>query len=138
DMGEAVRIVDLARNLIKLSGFKEEDIGIAFTGTRQGEKLFEELLLTDEIVRPTKHPQIFAVRAAHPPEPAWWEDAMAQVSAYITAGAPERLRTALDEILSKDLASSNHTTASSDTLMATEPGKATRSELGKTTVSDTA
>lgn len=49
DMGKPVRIVDLAKNLIRLSGYKEEDIGIEFSGIRPGEKLFEELLNKDEI-----------------------------------------------------------------------------------------
>ncbi|MBW0765910.1 polysaccharide biosynthesis protein [Mammaliicoccus fleurettii] len=49
DMGKPVKIVDLAKNLIKLSGYKEEDIGIEYSGIRPGEKLFEELLNKDEI-----------------------------------------------------------------------------------------
>ncbi|QPW12559.1 polysaccharide biosynthesis protein [Mammaliicoccus sciuri] len=49
DMGKPIKIVDLAKNLIRLSGYKEEDIGIEFSGIRPGEKLFEELLNKDEI-----------------------------------------------------------------------------------------
>nr|WP_241092642.1 nucleoside-diphosphate sugar epimerase/dehydratase [Staphylococcus saprophyticus] len=49
DMGKPVKIVDLAKNLIHLSGKKEEDIGIEFSGIRPGEKLFEELLNEKEI-----------------------------------------------------------------------------------------
>jgi FlaA1/EpsC-like NDP-sugar epimerase len=59
DMGEPVKIVDLARELIILSGFKPgEDIEIAFTGVRPGEKLFEELSIKGEDMQPTRHPKI--------------------------------------------------------------------------------
>jgi len=59
DMGEPVKIVDLARDLITLSGFRPgEDIEIKFTGMRPGEKLFEELAITGEDMQPTRHPKI--------------------------------------------------------------------------------
>ncbi len=59
DMGEPVKIVDLARELITLSGFRPgEDIDIAFTGLRPGEKLFEELSIKGEDMQETRHPKI--------------------------------------------------------------------------------
>jgi FlaA1/EpsC-like NDP-sugar epimerase len=58
DMGEPVKIVDLARDLIHLSGLGPDDIEIQFTGTRPGEKLYEELYLEDEKLLPSAHPKI--------------------------------------------------------------------------------
>jgi len=59
DMGEPVKIVDLAKELITLSGFRPgDDIEIAFTGTRPGEKLFEELRIAGEDMQRTRHPKI--------------------------------------------------------------------------------
>jgi FlaA1/EpsC-like NDP-sugar epimerase len=59
DMGKPVRIVDLARQMIELSGLKpDEDIQIEFVGVRPGEKLFEELSHTGENFVPTTHPKI--------------------------------------------------------------------------------
>jgi FlaA1/EpsC-like NDP-sugar epimerase len=63
DMGEPVKIVDLARDLISLSGLTPgEDIEIKFSGMRPGEKLFEELATDDEHADKTKHPKIFVGR----------------------------------------------------------------------------
>jgi len=59
DMGEPVKIVDLAKELITLSGFRPgEDIEMIFTGPRPGEKLFEELSIKGEDMQPTRHPKI--------------------------------------------------------------------------------
>jgi FlaA1/EpsC-like NDP-sugar epimerase len=59
DMGQSVKIIDLARKMIKLSGLEEgKDIEIKFTGLRPGEKIYEELLNNDENTLPTHHPQI--------------------------------------------------------------------------------
>jgi FlaA1/EpsC-like NDP-sugar epimerase len=70
DMGEPVRIVDLARHMIRLAGFvPDRDIQIAFVGLRPGEKLFEELELTDEKVMATAHRKIRVLRGT-PAEPA--------------------------------------------------------------------
>ncbi|HHW31821.1 MAG TPA: polysaccharide biosynthesis protein [Clostridiaceae bacterium] len=63
DMGEPVKIVDLARDLIRLSGFvPDEDIKIQFTGLRPGEKLYEEMLMAEENLRKTKHEKIFIAK----------------------------------------------------------------------------
>ena len=63
DMGEPILILDLARDLIRLSGLKpDEDIQIVFTGTRPGEKLFEELRFVDENMLRTEHQQIYQVK----------------------------------------------------------------------------
>jgi len=63
DMGKPVKIVDLARDLIRLSGFEVDvDIKLEFTGMRPGEKLYEELLTADEGTTSTKHQRIFVAR----------------------------------------------------------------------------
>ena len=63
DMGEPVKIYDLARNLIKLSGFEPDvDIQIEFTGLRPGEKLYEELLLAEEGVEATQNNKIYVAK----------------------------------------------------------------------------
>ena len=62
DMGEPVRIVDLAKELIRLSGLREDDVRIQFTGLRPGEKLHEELLADDEETLPTRHAKLRVAR----------------------------------------------------------------------------
>jgi len=70
DMGEPIRIVDLARNMITLSGFRPgEDIDIVFTGVRPGEKLFEELRTAGENIEPTVHPKVMVWKH----EPVQWD-----------------------------------------------------------------
>jgi FlaA1/EpsC-like NDP-sugar epimerase len=63
DMGEPVKIADLARDLIRLSGFNDDDIRIEFTGLRPGEKLYEEVLAADENSLPTPHDKLRIAKA---------------------------------------------------------------------------
>ena len=68
DMGDPVKIMDLAEKLIRLSGFEpRKDIEIRITGLRPGEKLYEELLLDEEGIRATTHDKIFV---GHPVDPS--------------------------------------------------------------------
>jgi FlaA1/EpsC-like NDP-sugar epimerase len=70
DMGDPVKIVDLARDMIRLAGFTEEQVPIEYTGLRPGEKLYEELLADNENTRPTHHQKVKVARAAEVP-PDW-------------------------------------------------------------------
>ncbi|SFN30544.1 NDP-sugar epimerase, includes UDP-GlcNAc-inverting 4,6-dehydratase FlaA1 and capsular polysaccharide biosynthesis protein EpsC [Formivibrio citricus] len=79
DMGEPVRIADLARNMVRLSGFTEDQIRIEYTGLRPGEKLYEELLADAEHTRATPHPKL-RIAKAREVEPA----AAAEIEAWIS------------------------------------------------------
>ena len=80
DMGEPIKIVDLAKDLIELSGLEVgRDIDIVFTGTRPGEKLFEELFLEGELYKRTQHDKIFIADNASSFVPAWLELAVAEL-----------------------------------------------------------
>jgi FlaA1/EpsC-like NDP-sugar epimerase len=68
DMGQPVKIVDLARDLIRLYGFSEDQIRIVFSGLRPGEKLYEELLADDETTTRTPHPKLRIALAREVPD----------------------------------------------------------------------
>jgi FlaA1/EpsC-like NDP-sugar epimerase len=85
DMGEPVKILDLAKQMIRLSGRKEADVPIVFTGARAGEKLHEVLWNEGETVGPTSHPKI--MRAARPQiDAAWLEEALAELERLVEEG----------------------------------------------------
>ncbi|MGZ5444406.1 MAG: polysaccharide biosynthesis protein [Thermoanaerobaculia bacterium] len=94
DMGEPIRIADLARDLIRLSNHTEEEIPVVFTGLRPGEKLFEEIRLEGESIAPTVHPQIVVTRPPQPGERtvgAWIAQARYIRTAEEAVGALRRL-----------------------------------------------
>jgi FlaA1/EpsC-like NDP-sugar epimerase len=74
DMGEPVRIADLARQMIRLSGFSDGDIRIEYTGLRPGEKLFEEPLADAEKTLPTPHPKLRIAKVRAPQNGALLEE----------------------------------------------------------------
>ena len=85
DMGEPVRILDLAKQMIRLSGRNEADVPIVFTGARAGEKVHEVLWNEGETVGPTSHPKI--MRAARPQiDPSWLEDALVELERLVEQG----------------------------------------------------
>jgi FlaA1/EpsC-like NDP-sugar epimerase len=80
DMGEPVKIADLARQMIRLSGFAEGDIPITYTGLRPGEKLYEEPLADAEKTLPTPHPKLRVAQARVPHNGALLDEVLAWIA----------------------------------------------------------
>jgi FlaA1/EpsC-like NDP-sugar epimerase len=86
DMGEPVRIVDLARNMIRLSGKEPEtEIAIEFIGAKPGEKLHEELWNEGEKVAPTSHPKLLRA-TRRPVDGEWLEEQLAELEGMVERG----------------------------------------------------
>jgi len=111
DMGEPVRIVDLARDLVRLSGLEPDAIEIVFTGLRPGEKLYEELYFNDEEMQPTPHPKLF-VAYHRPYSLVEVEKAIAEV-ASLMHGSQDDLRLKIKELVAEYAESSGAQPASS-------------------------
>jgi FlaA1/EpsC-like NDP-sugar epimerase len=87
EMGHAVRILDLARNMIRLAGYEpDEDIAIEFTGPRPGEKIHEELFNADERSQPTSADRILRAVRSEPLDPGWVESSVARLEALLASG----------------------------------------------------
>lgn len=98
DMGEPVKIDDLARNMIRMSGYEPDvDIKIVYTGLRPGEKLYEELLLQDEGMRKTENDLIFIIQD-RPFDDAVFKEQLLRLQEAAEKDAPE-LRDILHEIV---------------------------------------
>lgn len=99
DMGESVKIVNLAKKMITLSGLRvERDIEIKYTGLRPGEKLYEELLNTDENTLPTHHPKILIAKV-NAPSYAFMETQMQAICQLLSAGDNNNLVSKIKEVI---------------------------------------
>ncbi|MCU1341690.1 MAG: polysaccharide biosynthesis protein CapD, partial [Candidatus Acidoferrum typicum] len=98
DMGEPVRILDLAKTLIRLSGKSEQEVGVRFTGLRDGEKLFEELSYPTERLHPTSFPKISRV-CGTPQRGDELRRHLAQLKTILYENGPTAIRTKLKEIV---------------------------------------
>ena len=99
DMGEPVRILDLAISMVRLSGLRPfEDMDIVFTGLRPGEKLFEELQVSGEEIARTRHPKIFIGKLlGYAPERVQW--GISRLNALVRAGRGSDIRQFLNVFL---------------------------------------
>ncbi|HEX4307416.1 MAG TPA: polysaccharide biosynthesis protein, partial [Solirubrobacterales bacterium] len=87
DMGEPVKIVDLAHNMIRLAGYEPEaDIAIEFTKPRPGEKLHEVLFSENEVLQPTAAKRINRAVRTTPLDPDWVESTLAVLEEWVVAG----------------------------------------------------
>jgi len=99
DMGEPVKIIDLARNMIRLSGKEpDRDIAIDFVGARPGEKLHEELWVEGETVTPTDHQKILSVTRPTV-DPEWLEEELGELERLVEAGETLELVSRLGAIV---------------------------------------
>lgn len=99
DMGEPIRIRDLAEKMIRLSGLHpDQDVRIEYTGLRHGEKLHEELFYAEEELRGTGHPKLL-LAGSGPVEPVKLQAALENMVAAVKAGSVEQLTAALHAVI---------------------------------------
>jgi FlaA1/EpsC-like NDP-sugar epimerase len=104
EMGEPVRIVDLARNMIRLAGYEPEtDIAIEFIGTRPGEKIHEELFNPDERPQATAADRIVRAVRGQPLDPDWVERTVDQLAAMVGAGDESGLAERVVELVTEQV-----------------------------------
>jgi FlaA1/EpsC-like NDP-sugar epimerase len=105
EMGEPVRIMDLARNMIRLAGYEpERDIAIEITGKRPGEKLSEELFNPDERSEPTRASRIVRAVRERPLDADWVESTVAGLERLVASGDETGLAEHVVEVVTKQRA----------------------------------
>jgi FlaA1/EpsC-like NDP-sugar epimerase len=116
DMGEPIRIVDLARNMIRLSGKEpDRDVQIAFIGARPGEKIHEELFNSDEQARPTAAERIVRAVRSSSLDPAWVDRSIKRLEALVAAGDEAGLADRVVEVVTERIADAPASPASQPT-----------------------
>jgi FlaA1/EpsC-like NDP-sugar epimerase len=102
EMGEPVRIIDLARNMIRLAGYEpDEDVAIEIIGPRPGEKIHEELFNVDERSEPTEASRIVRAVREGPLEPEWVERTVADLERLVTSGDETGLAARVVELVAE-------------------------------------
>jgi len=99
DMGKPVKIVQLAQDLIRLSGLSDDDIEISFTGIRPGEKLFEEFTTADENMTKTLHPKIFIGKAAYDFDAEEFDEMLRRLPDLAERYTPKEIRCLLQTLI---------------------------------------
>jgi FlaA1/EpsC-like NDP-sugar epimerase len=100
EMGQAVRILDLARNMIHLAGYEpDEDIAIEFTGPRPGEKIHEELFNADERSQPTAADRIVRAVRVRPLDPDWVVSSVERLESLVASGDETNLAARVVELV---------------------------------------
>jgi FlaA1/EpsC-like NDP-sugar epimerase len=100
EMGEPVRILELARNMIHLAGYEPDaDIAVEFTGPRRGEKIHEELFNPDERSQPTSAERIVRAVRSQPLDPDWVETTVDRLTKLVAAGDESGLAARVVELV---------------------------------------
>jgi FlaA1/EpsC-like NDP-sugar epimerase len=116
EMGDPVRILDLARNMIHLAGYEPgRDVAIEFVGPRPGEKIHEELFNSDEQARPTAAERIVRAVRSSSLDPAWVDRSIKRLEALVAAGDEAGLADRVVEVVTERIADAPASPASQPT-----------------------